>query len=121
MNNLPEKPQKTKTVSPPSKPKSKDKDPKRESFVNWYAKNKKNLQEEFPELSVAELTKIGLTRYKEQTAPKQSNSDHTVTSSTITSTREESKKRKLSNSEDEQGVEAKRPTSSILSKFAYDK
>ncbi|XP_025153504.1 WD repeat and HMG-box DNA-binding protein 1 isoform X2 [Harpegnathos saltator] len=112
LNNLPEKPQKVAPIkSVMAKPKSKD-GPKKESFVNWYAKNKKNLQEEFPELSIPELTKIGLTRFKEQT--KQPSSD-TVTGST---TRED-KKRKLSNPEDEH--ETKRSTASILSEFAYDK
>lgn len=116
MNSLPEKSQKAALTKPaPAKPKSKD-GPKKESFVNWYAKNKKNLQEEFPNLNRAELTKISLTRYQEQ-----SKSDSVACSSTTTNTREESKKRKLSNPEDEQGVEAKRSTSSILSEFAYDK
>ncbi|XP_014482710.1 PREDICTED: WD repeat and HMG-box DNA-binding protein 1 [Dinoponera quadriceps] len=115
LNSLPEKPQKAALTKPaPAKPKS---CPKKESFVNWYAKNKKNLQEEFPELSVAELTKIGLTRFKEQTTTKQSDA---VACSTTTTTREESKKRKLSNSGDEQDVKTKRSTSSILSEFAYD-
>lgn len=116
LNNLPEKPQKaalTKSIS--AKPKSKDV-PKKESFVNWYAKNKKNLQEEFPDLSIPELTKMGLTRFKEQTTTN-SNSEAVA----CLTTREESKKRKLSNSEDKQEVQAKRSVSSILSEFAYDK
>lgn len=116
LNNLPEKPQKAVLTKPvPAKSKSKDV-PKRESFVNWYAKNKKNLQEEFPDLSIPDLTKIGLTRFKEQTATK-SSSD----AETCSTTKEESKKRKLSNSEDKQEVQAKRSTNNILSKFAFDK
>lgn len=96
----------------PVKSKSKT-ESKKESFVNWYAKNKKNLQEEFPEMNVAELTKIGLTRYKEETA--QSNTNNAGGSSELF------KKRKLSNPDDENNSEAKRSVSSKLSQFAFDK
>lgn len=111
LNNLPEKQQKpTLSKIVPSKPKPKA-EPKKESFVNWYAKNKTSLQEEFPELSIADLTKIGLTRYKEETA--QSNSNIAESS--------EGKKRKLSNQNSEQNNVAKRSTSSKLSDFAFNK
>ncbi|XP_011639181.1 WD repeat and HMG-box DNA-binding protein 1 isoform X2 [Pogonomyrmex barbatus] len=113
LNTLPEKPQKpalTKVV--PIKSKSKT-ETKKESFVNWYAKNKKNLQEEFSEVNVAELTKIGLTRYKEETA--QSNTNNTVGPSELI------KKRKLSSPDNEHSSEAKRFVSNKLSEFAFDK
>ncbi|KYN15387.1 WD repeat and HMG-box DNA-binding protein 1 [Trachymyrmex cornetzi] len=88
LNSLPEKPQKPALPKiTPVKSKSKT-EPKKDSFINWYAKNKKNLQEEFPEINVSELTKIGLTRYKEEVA--QSNTDNATGSSELF------KKRKLS-------------------------
>ncbi|KYM96439.1 WD repeat and HMG-box DNA-binding protein 1 [Cyphomyrmex costatus] len=89
LNSLPKKPQKP--VLPnitPVKSKSKT-ESKKESFINWYSKNKKNLQEEFPEVNVTELTKIGLARYKEVSS--QSNTDNVIESSELV------KKRKLSN------------------------
>ncbi|XP_011876288.1 PREDICTED: WD repeat and HMG-box DNA-binding protein 1 [Vollenhovia emeryi] len=113
LNSLPEKPQKpalSKVVPVKSKSKTES---KKESFVNWYAKNKKNLQEEFPEVNVAELTKIGLTRYKEEAA--QSNADNAAGSSELF------KKRKLSSPDNEHSSEAKRSVSSKLSEFAFDK
>lgn len=113
LNSLPEKPQKpalTKPTPVKSKPKS---EAKKESFVTWHAKNKKNLQEEFPEKSTAELVKIGLKRYKEETA--ESNSDNASESL------ESSKKRKLSDSENGDSNEVKRSLSSKLSEFAYNK
>lgn len=111
LNSLPEKSVLTKNVL--VKPKSKD-GCQKETFIKWYAKNKKHLQEEFPELSPAELTTIGLTRYKEQST-MQSNSDTAESLKTV----EENKKRKLSSLEDEQSNEAKRPPSSLLSEFAF--
>ncbi|OAD56165.1 WD repeat and HMG-box DNA-binding protein 1 [Eufriesea mexicana] len=95
----PEKPQKLATPVP-SKSKTKEvKDtPKKETFISWYAKNKKSLQEKFPDLSPADLTKIALTRYKEQTVGSQNNSS-------VEST--ELKKRKLS-PESEQENQPKR-------------
>lgn len=113
LNSLPEKPQKPAlTKVPPVKAKSKA-EPKKESFVNWYAKNKKSLQEEFPEVNVGELTKIGLARYKEETA--QSNGDSAAGPSELF------KKRKLSSPDNEHTSEAKRSVSSKLSEFAFDK
>ncbi|KAL0104850.1 hypothetical protein PUN28_016473 [Cardiocondyla obscurior] len=113
LNNLPEKPQKpTLPKSVPVKSKSKT-EPKKGSFINWYSKNKKNLQEEFPEMNVAELTKIGFTRYKEDTT--QSSADNE------TRPLEVLKKRKLSDSDAEHNNEAKRSISSKLSEFAFDK
>ncbi|CAL1674927.1 unnamed protein product [Lasius platythorax] len=112
LNSLPEKPQKpVRTV--PVKPKSKT-ESRKESFVTWYAKNRKNLQEEFPEINVVELTKIGLTRYKEETT-KSNNADYAVESSEL------NKKRKLSSPDNEHSNEAKRSLSSKLSQFAFDK
>ncbi|XP_012277279.1 WD repeat and HMG-box DNA-binding protein 1 isoform X2 [Orussus abietinus] len=91
-----EQPQKTKSpVVVPSKPKPK-KSPRKESFVSWYAKNKKSLQEEFPELSSADLTKAALKRFKEE-GP--------------------SKKRKLSNGANEEDSQAKRPSINKLTDF----
>ncbi|XP_077278003.1 WD repeat and HMG-box DNA-binding protein 1-like [Temnothorax americanus] len=113
LNRLPEKPQKpalSKVVPVKSKSKTES---KKESFVNWYAKNKKNLQEEFPEVNVAELTKIGLTRYKEELS--QSSADNAAGSSELF------KKRKLSSPDNEHSSEAKRSISSKLSEFAFDK
>ena len=87
---------------------------KKESFVYWYAKNEKNLREEFPEVNPEELTKIGVTRYKEKTAQSntaQSNADNAAGPSELF------KKRKLSSPDNEHN-EAKR---SLSSKFAFDK
>jgi hypothetical protein len=112
LNTLPEKPQKpalATTAPVKSKPKS---EPKKESFVNWHAKNKKSLREEFPEMNAAELIRIGLKRYKEET---ESNSDNASGSS------ESSKKRKLSGSENGDNNEVKRSISNKLSEFAYNK
>ncbi|XP_011171190.1 WD repeat and HMG-box DNA-binding protein 1 [Solenopsis invicta] len=112
LNSLPEKPQKpalTKVVPVKSKSKTESKEG---SFVKWYNKNKKNLQEEFPEGNVDELTKIGLTRFKEETA--QSNADNTAGPSELF------KKRKLSSSDNEHS-EAKRAVSSKLNSFAFEK
>lgn len=106
----PEKPQKLIT-SIPVHPKSKSKESKdtskKETFVSWYAKNKKSLQEKFPELNSTDLTKTALARYKEIYAVSQSNDSL------------ESKKRKLS-SENEQNNEPKR-VSNVLSSFVYKK
>lgn len=112
MNSLPEKPQKpAKTL--PVKPKSKT-ESRKESFVTWYAKYRKDLQEEFPQVNVVELTKIGLARYKEATL-KSNNVDNAVESSEI------NKKRKLSSPDNEHSNEAKRSLSSKLSQFVFDK
>ncbi|KAL6444509.1 hypothetical protein ACFW04_001974 [Cataglyphis niger] len=112
LNSLPEKPQKpAKTL--PVKPKSKT-ESRKESFVTWYAKYRKDLQEEFPEVNVVELTKIGLARYKEATS-KSNNADNAVESSEL------NKKRKLSSPDNEHSNEAKRSLSSKLSQFAFDK
>ncbi|XP_054000831.1 WD repeat and HMG-box DNA-binding protein 1 [Hylaeus anthracinus] len=99
----------TTPMSAPAKSKTKEpKDgPKKETFVGWYAKNKKSLQEEFPELSPTDLTKTALARYKEKDAARQNNSSS------------EPKKRKLS-SENEQN-EPKRSSSKVLSSFAFTK
>ncbi|XP_012148705.2 WD repeat and HMG-box DNA-binding protein 1 [Megachile rotundata] len=105
----PDKPQKPTTLVTP-KPKTKPaKDtPKKETFVSWYAKNKKSLQEEFPELSPADLTKAALARYKEKEVVKNQDSSESL----------ESKKRKLS-PESDQSNQPKRGT--LLSSFAYEK
>ncbi|XP_033334142.2 WD repeat and HMG-box DNA-binding protein 1 isoform X2 [Megalopta genalis] len=109
LDTAPEKAQKQPTPVP-SKPKVKDtKDvPKKETFVSWYAKNKKYLQEEFPELSTTDLMKQALARYKE----KDDTPQHKGTTEST-----ESKKRKLS-SEDE-GNKPKRTSSKVLSSFAF--
>ncbi|XP_043253112.1 WD repeat and HMG-box DNA-binding protein 1 [Colletes gigas] len=104
-------PDKSQKLTPiPVKPKTKDSKSalKRETFIGWYAKNKKSLQEEFPELSSADLTKTALARYKEKNAASQNSSPL------------ESKKRKLS-SENEQNNEPKRASSKLLSSFAFTK
>ncbi|XP_076237790.1 WD repeat and HMG-box DNA-binding protein 1 [Calliopsis andreniformis] len=107
----PEKPQKVITPIPPKTKTKVAKDtPKKETFVSWYAKNKKNLQEEFPELSPADLTKTALARYKEKDGISQSKD----------TPESESKKRKLS-PENEQNNQAKRASSKILSSFAFEK
>jgi len=113
LNSLPEKLEKL--HKPPLKvTKSKSKTESKEgSFIKWYTKNKKKLQEEFPEMIDGELLKIGLTRYKEET--RQSNIDNTTESS------DSLKKRKLSSPDNEHSNKVKRSTSSILSKFAFDK
>ncbi|KZC07659.1 PREDICTED: WD repeat and HMG-box DNA-binding protein 1 [Dufourea novaeangliae] len=107
----PEKPQKL-SVSTPAPSKSKAKEAKagakKETFISWYAKNKKSLQEEFPELSPADLTKTALSRYKEIGATPTSNVPPEST---------DTKKRKLS-SEDEQN-KPKRVANKILSTFAF--
>ncbi|RLU23684.1 hypothetical protein DMN91_003890 [Ooceraea biroi] len=116
LNSIPEKPEKSPLIKSPlmrtTKSKSKT-ESKEESFIKWYAKNKKNLQEEFPDMIDGELLKIGLTRYKGETRP--SNADNTTESPGLL------KKRKLSSPDNERSNEAKRSTSSVLSKFAFDK
>lgn len=109
----PIKPQKLPTTLAPPKSKTKElKDaPKKESFVSWYAKNKKSLQEEFPELSPVDLTKTALARYKEKDIVSQKKN----TPDTL-----ESKKRKLS-PDSEQNNQPKRASSTILSSFAFEK
>ncbi|XP_029056611.2 WD repeat and HMG-box DNA-binding protein 1 isoform X1 [Osmia bicornis bicornis] len=94
------------------KPKAKQaKDaPKKETFVSWYAKNKKSLQEEFPELSPADLTKAALARYKEKEVIPNRNTPESS----------ESKKRKLS-PESEQNDQPKRGLNTLLSSFSYSK
>lgn len=84
---------------------------KKETFISWYAKNKKNLQEEFPDLSPADLTKYALAKYKEKNESSQNNN-------ILTSL--ESKKRKLS-PESEESNKSKRTSSKILSSFAFEK
>lgn len=84
---------------------------KKETFISWYAKNKKNLQEEFPDLSPADLTKYALVKYKEKNESSQNNN-------ILTSL--ESKKRKLS-PESEENNKSKRTSSKILSSFAFEK
>lgn len=95
-----------------SKPKAKQTKhtPKKETFVSWYAKNKKSLQEEFPELSPADLTKAALARYKEKEVVPNRNTPESS----------ESKKRKLS-PEGEQNNQPKRGLNTLLSSFAYNK
>lgn len=83
---------------------------KKETFISWYAKNKKNLQEEFPDLSPADLTKYALAKYKEKNESSQNN--------ILTSL--ESKKRKLS-PESEESNKSKRTSNKILSSFAFEK
>ncbi|XP_014610650.1 PREDICTED: WD repeat and HMG-box DNA-binding protein 1-like [Polistes canadensis] len=86
LNTAQEKPQRSvvEKITPSPKFKSKN-EVKKETFVAWYAKQKKHLQEEFPDYKPAELTKIALSRYKEisKTQDKEEPS--------------EKKKRKLSN------------------------
>lgn len=84
---------------------------KKETFISWYAKNKKNLQEEFPDLSPVDLTKYALAKYKEKNESSQNNN-------ILTSL--ESKKRKLS-PESEESNKSKRTSSKILSSFAFEK
>lgn len=112
----PEKPQK---VTTPTLPKSKTKEAKdtikKETFVSWYAKNKKSFQEEFPELSATDLTKTALARYKEKDGISEKKSTKADAVGSL-----ESKKRKLS-PEKEQNNQPKRTSSTILSSFIYEK
>ena len=112
------------------KPKSSaSKAKKTESFLSWFSRNKKHLQEEFPEISLTELTKLGLTKFKESSQdikPKESAQDKISTESAedITSKEAniETKKRKLSESDETAPVsEPKRSASSKLAAFANDK
>ncbi|KAG7206975.1 hypothetical protein KM043_000866 [Ampulex compressa] len=84
---------------------------KKETFVGWYAKNKKSLQEEFPDLNPAELTKTALLRYKEDIVRQP------LDTTEIT----EGKKRKLSSPDNEQINQPKRVTGKTLSSFAFEK
>jgi hypothetical protein len=106
-----------KPYKPPLKvTKSKSKTESKEgSFIKWYTKNKKKLQEEFPEMIDGELLKIGLTRYKEETRQSTIDIDNTTESS------DSLKKRKLSSPDNEHSNKVKRSASSVLSKFAFDK
>lgn len=118
LNNLPEKPERKQkpSIIKVTKLKSKS-DLKEESFIKWYAKNKRNLQEEFPEMIDGEVLKLGLTRYKE--GMRQSHAGDTPAESP----KGVLKKRKLPSPDREHDNEAKRSTSSasVLSKFAFSK
>ncbi|XP_066591186.1 WD repeat and HMG-box DNA-binding protein 1 isoform X2 [Prorops nasuta] len=80
----------------------------KESFVNWYAKQKKSLQEEFPHLNSSDLTKEALQRYKDEVAAPCSQTDEVL----------EGKKRKAS-PELKLENQPKRSVSSALSAFSY--
>lgn len=109
LNTAQEKPQKSLTEKKSSiKPKPKN-EVKKETFISWYAKQKKKLQEEFPDYTPAELTKIALSRYKEISATPAQNTDEPT----------EGKKRKLSQSPESENNQTKR--SQKLSNFACDK
>ncbi|XP_063971990.1 WD repeat and HMG-box DNA-binding protein 1 [Diachasmimorpha longicaudata] len=105
LNTLPDKPQKKAPSISVTKPKAKPKmlAEKKPSFVTWFDKKKQELQEEFPEVAPRDLTKIGLERYKAESDSQDL----------------ETKKRKLSGSETQDG-EAKRPASKLLD-FAFTK
>ncbi|XP_076761304.1 WD repeat and HMG-box DNA-binding protein 1 isoform X2 [Xylocopa sonorina] len=110
----PEKPQKlSASMSAPSKLKAKPAKgvPKKETFIGWYAKNKKSLQEEFPNLNPADLTKTALARYKEDDTSSRNNNASDLS---------ESKKRKLS-PESEQKNESERASNKMLRTFAFEK
>ncbi|KAK0078713.1 hypothetical protein PV325_002159 [Microctonus aethiopoides] len=108
LNSLPEKPQKPKTpnlsslktqlqqqkISPMNKV-------KKETFVTWFEKNKEDLQNEFPEMSPSDLTKVALPRYKEESQEL------------LKSQNTENKKRKLISPESENS-QSKRPPSKLL-------
>ncbi|KAK2582311.1 hypothetical protein KPH14_004650 [Odynerus spinipes] len=111
LSNAQEKSQKSvidKKAPVKSKPKN---DVKRETFVSWYAKQKKHLQEEFPDHTPAELTKIALSKYKEMSATSMQNTDELT----------EGKKRKLSQSPESDNNQTKRSYIEKLSNFACDK
>ncbi|KAI4502565.1 hypothetical protein M0802_002477 [Mischocyttarus mexicanus] len=110
LNTAQEKPQRSivEKNTPPSKLKPKN-EAKKETFVAWYAKQKKHLQEEFPDHKPAELTKIALSRYKEIPAT-QDKEEPT-----------EGKKRKLSSPETELNSQPKRSFAEKLSSFAIEK
>ncbi|XP_057323397.1 WD repeat and HMG-box DNA-binding protein 1 [Microplitis mediator] len=81
---------------------------KKETFVKWFEKNKPDLQAEFPELSLSDLTKTALKRYKEDSddSQKSNGSDS------------DNKKRKLSSPDSDS--QSKKSTGS-LSSFLRDK
>ncbi|XP_047354511.1 WD repeat and HMG-box DNA-binding protein 1 isoform X1 [Vespa velutina] len=109
LNTAQEKPQRSvteKNLSSKSKPKN---EVKKETFVGWYAKQKKHLQEEFPSYKPAELTKIALSRYKE------------ISTTQDKEEQSEGKKRKLSSPETEQNSQNKRSYTEKLSTFACEK
>lgn len=101
---------------------------KTESFVSWFSRNKKHLQEEFPEISITELTKLGLSKFKESPQDIKSKESPQVikskeSSQDLKSKEEnlETKKRKLCESGETTPVsEPKRSASSKLAAFAND-
>lgn len=107
LNSIPDKPEKPQTPLATLKPKIKSIETKKETFVGWYLKNKSDLAAEFPELSAAELTKVALTRFKEDPDDSQTSADG------------EAKKRKLSSPEPADS-QTKRPANSLL-QFLSDK
>lgn len=112
LDTTPDKPQKVATPTTllsKSKAKETKSGPKKETFIGWYSKNKKSLQQEFPELSLADLTKTALARYKEKDASSQSSLSEPT----------DSKKRKLS--PESEHNQPKRATSTILNSFAFQK
>ena len=86
-------------------------DSEKQSFINWFSWKKKVLQEEFPDMSITELTKIGLARFKERFQNTDSEEKNI-----------EVKKRKLSDSQETPPCsQLKRSISSKLAVFANDK
>lgn len=90
--------------------KTKEKLPtKKESYVKWYVRNKKKLEEEFPGMNATELTAKCLEKYRNMPDDVDSTKDDN----------EETKKRKLSETDETMPVsEAKKSTSSKLAAFA---
>lgn len=112
-NTLPENPRKAAaSVTSAEKPKASEKKEtnKEGSFVSWYGKNKKKLQEEFPELNPSELTKAALKKFKDMEGQPNSTDNNS-----------QGKKRKLSSEDSNGDTQPKLTTATKLSSFAFTK
>ena len=110
-----------------NKPKKAKAAPQRESFVSWFGKNKKMLEEKFPELDSSQLTKKAFEVYKVDTGKPSNGITTNNTNNEIKTngqeiaptsndeTNESSKKRKLN---DQEADETNQPKRSFMSKLA---
>lgn len=104
--------------------------PKKQTFVEWFALQKASLQTQYPDITPTELTKIGMKIFREKPAEKElkpnnadENSQISQNSETIPETQViESKKRKIDDiSEDNKNKDGKQSVSKKLSLFAFNK
>lgn len=115
------------TFAPQQKSKTKalkTKPAKDESFVNWYLKNKKALQEQYPDLNPPQLAKKALEIHSAETKKNQKDeiSVPVESNGTTSPVNEENevtgKKRKLDDTEENDAPEENTPKRSFANKLA---